>query len=136
MNIKKSYNVDQLRDYSSLFSRSEVSRWCKNDMTSLDLKITRYDTSIISNNWTYSIYLKHIYKIIEKFYPNEYFKTLMKNCQSTTVTPVPLATISNSPLQYLHETFFQQSSAKKGSFDFDLDPNILEVGICGVKFSS
>lgn len=72
MNIKKSYNVDQLRDYSSLFSRSEVSRWCKNDMTSLDLKITRYDTSIKSNNWTYSTYLKHIYKIIEKFYPNEY----------------------------------------------------------------
>lgn len=72
MNIKKSYNIDQLRDYSSLFSRGEVSRWYKNDFTSIKLKISRYDNSLISGNCTYSTYLKHIYKVIEKFYPNEY----------------------------------------------------------------
>ena len=72
MTIKKAYNIDQLRDYSSLFSRVEVSRWCKNDLTSIKLKISRYDNSLISSNCTYSAYLKHIYKVIEKFYPNEY----------------------------------------------------------------
>jgi len=72
MNIKKSYNIDQLRDYSSLFSRGEVSRWYKKDFTSLNLKISRYDTLHFTNNCTYVSYLKHIYKILEKFYPNEY----------------------------------------------------------------
>lgn len=72
MNIKKSYNIDQLRDYSSLFSRGEVSRWYKNDFTSLDLKISRYDALHVTDNCTYVSYLKHIYKILEKFYPNEY----------------------------------------------------------------
>ncbi len=32
MYIKKSYQINQLRDYSSLFSRSEVLRWNKNDL--------------------------------------------------------------------------------------------------------
>ncbi len=72
MNIKKSYNISQLRDYSSLFSRGEVSRWFKNDFTSLDLKISRYDALHITDNFTYISYLKHIYKVLEKFYPNEY----------------------------------------------------------------
>ncbi|MEO6135474.1 MAG: sce7726 family protein [Ginsengibacter sp.] len=72
MNFKKTYNIDQLRDYSSLFSRGEVSRWYRNDFTSLNLKISRYDASYITQNCTYFSYLKHIYKVLAKFYPNEY----------------------------------------------------------------
>ncbi|MEJ7821351.1 MAG: sce7726 family protein [Chitinophagaceae bacterium] len=72
MNIKKSYNIDQLRDYSSLFSRGEVSRWFKNDFTSLNKKISRYDALHVTYNCTYVSYLKHIYKILERYYPNEY----------------------------------------------------------------
>lgn len=72
MNIKKSYNIDQLRDYSSLFSRGEVSRWYNNDFSSFDLKISRYEALQLPENCTYVSCLKHIYKILEKFYPNEY----------------------------------------------------------------
>ena len=72
MYIKKSYHINQLRDYSSLFSRTEVCRWHKKDLTSLKIKISRYDTSLINNNCTYLSYLKYVYRILEKFYPNEY----------------------------------------------------------------
>lgn len=72
MYIKKSYQINQLRDYSSLFSRSEVLRWNKNDLTSLITKISRYDNSLINKKYTYLSYLKYVYKVLEKFYPNEY----------------------------------------------------------------
>lgn len=72
MKIKKTYQIDQLRDYSSLFSRSEVNKWCKNDFTSLKAKAYRYDIGLLNNKSTYLSYLKHIYRILEKFYPNEY----------------------------------------------------------------
>lgn len=72
MHIKKSYQINQLRDYSSLFSRNEVHRWRKNDFTSLKAKAFRYDSKIVNNDISYLNYLKHIYKILEKFYPNEY----------------------------------------------------------------
>lgn len=72
MRIKKSYQISQLRDYSTLFSRTEVCLWYKNDFTSLKKKICRYDDNLINDQCTYSTYLKHIYKILGKFYPNEY----------------------------------------------------------------
>jgi hypothetical protein len=72
MHIKKSYQINQLRDYSSLFSRSEVNKWCKNDFTSLKSKAYRYDIQLFNNKTSYLSYLKHIYRILEKFYPNEY----------------------------------------------------------------
>jgi len=72
MRIKKSYCLDQLRDYSTLFSRSEVVRWFKSDLSSLDLKINRYDSKFISDDRTYLSYLKYVYRILESFYPNEY----------------------------------------------------------------
>ncbi|MFZ4798806.1 MAG: sce7726 family protein [Bacteroidia bacterium] len=72
MNTKTSYHIDQLRDYSTLFLRSEVNRWLNNDFKSIDLKIKRYDSSLIKNDFNYLSYLKYIYKILEKHYPNEY----------------------------------------------------------------
>ncbi|UPT71868.1 MAG: sce7726 family protein [Flavobacterium sp. JAD_PAG50586_2] len=71
MQIKKSYDINELRDYSSLFSRSEVNCWLKLDFTSINLKIARYQTGA-KKHQNYLDYLKHIYKILERYYPNEY----------------------------------------------------------------
>ena len=72
MRIGKKYDINRLRDYSSLFSRSEVSRWYKNDWSSLKLKIDRYDSAIIEKQHSYLFYVKQIYRVLERFYPNEY----------------------------------------------------------------
>ena len=72
MRIYKNYDINRLRDYSSLFSRSEVSRWYKNDLSFLRLKIDRYDSVIFDKKCSYLSYLKKIYRILERFYPNEY----------------------------------------------------------------
>jgi len=72
MKISKSYHIDQLRDYSTLFTRREVNRWFKSDLSSINLKINRYDVEFIDGSKTYLSYLKHIYRILERFYPNEY----------------------------------------------------------------
>lgn len=72
MNHCKKYNITELRDYSSLFSRSEVNRWYKNDLSSLRLKINRYSPSLLQKRCSYLSYLKQVYRILEKFYPNEY----------------------------------------------------------------
>ena len=37
------FSINQLRDYSSLFSRNQVKPWFKNDFTSIYHKIKRYD---------------------------------------------------------------------------------------------
>jgi hypothetical protein len=72
MRVCKKYDINRLRDYSSLFSRSEVSKWYKNDWSSLKLKIDRYDSAIIEEQRSYLFYLKKVYRILEIFYPNEY----------------------------------------------------------------
>ncbi len=73
LEIKTSYSQNQLRDYSSLFLRSEAKSWMKNDFTSINCKIKRYDEHWIRyTNVTYYDYLKHIYSILEKHYQNEY----------------------------------------------------------------
>ncbi len=72
MRPDKTNNINQLRDYSSLFSRSEVMRWYKSDWSSLRTKIDRYDPSLLKKHCSYLTYLKRIYKILEKEYPNEY----------------------------------------------------------------
>lgn len=70
-NVK--YQSDRLRDYSSLFSRSEVQQWFKNDFSSLKTKIERYDNSWFHlKNANYLDYLKYIYSIISDNYQNEY----------------------------------------------------------------
>jgi len=74
---KTSYSQNQLRDYSSLFLRSEVKLWMKNDFSSVNYKIERYDRHWkSSSNTTYYDYLKYVYSILEKYYQNEY---ILKN---------------------------------------------------------
>jgi hypothetical protein len=70
------YSINQLRDFSSLFSRSEVNRWFQDDFKSIDLKLQRYKLSEKNNGNSYLNILKQTYKILEKHYPNEY---ILKN---------------------------------------------------------
>ena len=72
MRLKKSYNIDELRDYSSLFSRNEILKLYSNDFTSIKGKIERYGYTLKKRKQTYLSFLKHAYSILEKFYPNEY----------------------------------------------------------------
>lgn len=78
---KISYSQNQLRDYSSLFSRGEAKSWMKNDFDSIKLKIKRYDEAWLnSKSSTYIDYLKHVYYILESHYQNEYiFKNSFLN---------------------------------------------------------
>lgn len=73
MNIKKTYSVNQLRDYSSLFKRSEISRILNEDHSSINLKVKKYDKKLFNKDVTYLKYYKYIYKVLGKYYPNEYF---------------------------------------------------------------
>ena len=70
------YSTNQLRDFSSLFSRSEVYRWFNDDFESIDLKLRRYRLSQRNKGNSYLRVLKDAYKILEKHYPNEY---ILKN---------------------------------------------------------
>jgi hypothetical protein len=70
------YSINQLRDFSSLFSRSEVIRWFKEDFESIDLKLQRYKLSEKNKGNSYLDILKRTYQILEKHYPNEY---ILKN---------------------------------------------------------
>ncbi len=67
------YHNNQLRDYSSLFSRSEVLSWMKMDFTSINYKIDRYDENWLnSKKSTYIDYLKYVYSVLATNYQNEY----------------------------------------------------------------
>ena len=66
------YNIQQLRDYSSCFLRNEVGRWYNNDFSSLRIKIDRYDSIQFEKGGTYLNYLKRVYRILERYYPNQY----------------------------------------------------------------
>jgi len=66
------YSKNQLRDFSSLFSRSEVKRWIKDDFESIDLKLRRYKLLEKNKGNSYLNILIQTYKILEKNYPNEY----------------------------------------------------------------
>lgn len=67
------YHINQLRDYSSLFSRGEVLSWLKMDFSSINYKIERYDDKWLkSKDYTYLDYLKYIYSILADNYQNEY----------------------------------------------------------------
>jgi len=75
-NKTMSYSINQLRDFSYLFSRSEVNRWFKNDFKSIDSKLQRYKLSERNKGKSYLTVLRQTYKILEKHYPNEY---ILKN---------------------------------------------------------
>ncbi len=78
---KTDISINQLRDYSSLFSRNVVSSWMKNDFQSINIKIQRYDKKWLdSNRATYMDYIKYVYKVLESKYQNEYiFKNTFLN---------------------------------------------------------
>jgi hypothetical protein len=69
-------SINQLRDFSSLFLRSEVNRWFKEDFESINLKLQRYQIEDKNKGNTYLSILRQAYKVIEKKYPNEY---ILKN---------------------------------------------------------
>jgi hypothetical protein len=69
----KSYGRNQLREYSTLFSRNEAQAWIKCNFQSLKHKIIRYDNDwLLNKKLTYNDYLKYIYNILESNYANEY----------------------------------------------------------------
>ena len=69
-------NSNQSRDFSSLFMRSEVKRWLKNDFTSIDIKLDRYKLFEKNKGNSYLSVLKKTYKVLGENYPNEY---ILKN---------------------------------------------------------
>jgi len=77
------FTSNRLRDYSSLFSRNQVQSWFKNDFVSIDHKIHRYDKQWLNTTKaTYFDYLRYVYDILVRHYPNEYvFKnTFLNEC--------------------------------------------------------
>ena len=70
------FTSNQLRDFSTLFSRSEVIRWQKGDFDSINIKLQRYNQIEQNKGFTYLKFLRLTYSILEKNYPNEY---ILKN---------------------------------------------------------
>ncbi|MDV4116847.1 sce7726 family protein [Elizabethkingia anophelis] len=70
------YQINQLRDFSSLFTRKEVKKWFKDDFKSIDLKLERYNLLKKNKGTSYLKFLRDTYKILEENYPNEY---ILKN---------------------------------------------------------
>lgn len=66
------FSSNQLRDFSTLFSRSEVNRWLKGDFDSIDIKLERYNLIEQNKGNSYLKFLKNTYRILEENYPNEY----------------------------------------------------------------
>ncbi len=67
------YTLRQLRDYSSLFSRSSAIKWLNGEFECIDYKINRYDREWVNKKHpSYLCYLKRVYKILQEKYQNEY----------------------------------------------------------------
>lgn len=66
------FTSNQLRDFSTLFSRSEVNRWLKGDFNSIDIKLERYNLIEKNKGNSYLKFLRTTYHILGKDYPNEY----------------------------------------------------------------
>lgn len=66
------YSNHQLRDYSTLFTRSEMMKLLANDFHSINAKLERYATSRRFKGNTYLKFFKHAYKVLSNYYPNEY----------------------------------------------------------------
>ena len=77
MSSTRTFSPNQLRDYSSLFSRSSVKEWMNGNLSSIDYKIKRYDENWFSKTkTTYIDYLRFVYSVLENQYQNEY---ILKN---------------------------------------------------------
>lgn len=72
MGLRKTYPVNQLRDYSTLFMRSEITRILNKDYSSISKKAQRYDENLVGKGVNYLRYYRYIYKVLGKNYPNEY----------------------------------------------------------------
>ena len=73
MNSKEKKDLNLLRDYSSIFTRSEAISMLKGDFRSIDLKINRHSKRIPNSAYTsYLKFIKHAYRVLEKSYQNEY----------------------------------------------------------------
>ena len=71
--IRKNYPIEQLREYSQLFSRSELIRFAMyKDYSSVNYCIESYDNRAFSSKKTYGTYYKYLYKVLLHFYNNEY----------------------------------------------------------------
>jgi len=66
------YSNHQLRDYSTLFTRSEMMKLLAKDFHSINVKLERYAMSRRFKGNTYLQFFKHAYKVLSKHYPNEY----------------------------------------------------------------
>lgn len=76
------YTTDQLRDYSSLFSRRSAIKWSNGDISSIKLKVGRYNPKWAGTNKSYFDYMRYVYKILEVNYQNEYiFKNAFLNAR-------------------------------------------------------
>ncbi len=71
-----SYSINQLRDFSTFFSRREVLRWFNNDFESINIKLQRYNLAKKYKGVNYLNIFKKTYKILEENYPFEY---ILKN---------------------------------------------------------
>ncbi|OLF34463.1 hypothetical protein BTW00_13425 [Psychrobacter sp. C 20.9] len=67
-----STDINQLRDLSTLFTRSEILRLLKNDFGSVDKKLIRYDLIDKRRGSTYLKIFKEEYRKLQKNYQNEY----------------------------------------------------------------
>lgn len=95
---KAPYSQTQLRDYSSLFSRSDVLNWLRGDLTSIVFKIERYDKKRLrSPGANHFDYLKYVYRILEEHYQNEY---VLKN---SFLNELLLVEIANSDSKVFSE---------------------------------
>ena len=73
MEFTKREDINLLRDYSSIFTRSEAISLLKGDFSSINLKINRHSKKIPNSAYSsYAKFIKHAYKILEKSYQNEY----------------------------------------------------------------
>ena len=67
-----SADINKFRDFSTLFTRSEILRLLKNDFRSIDTKLARYDLVEERRGSSYLEVLKEAYKLLQKNYQNEY----------------------------------------------------------------
>ncbi len=72
--IRKKYTSEELRAYSTLFSRNCInSVFLRNDFSFINFCIKKYDNRAFTCNRTYEEYYNYAYKALSKQYNNEYF---------------------------------------------------------------
>jgi hypothetical protein len=72
LNQEPTIDINQLRDYSSLFSTKNVAKWLDGDFSLIKTKISRYNETWLDENKSCFDYLRHVYKVLEENYQNEY----------------------------------------------------------------